>query len=65
VKPTAGFTLDNVISSRALLNFARADTSRADQDSPHVAIYLGAHFLQVGIPSPLGLVVGVTDVVAD
>jgi hypothetical protein len=44
---------------------SRADASGADQDAADVAVYLGADFLQVGVPSPLGFVVGVADVVAD
>src|SRR5271156_6143859 len=53
------------LGSGAFLDLARADASRADQHSPHVAVHFRAHFLQVGIPAPLGLVVGVADVVAD
>ena len=52
-------------SSGAFLYFAAADTSRTDQHSAHVAVYLSADVLQIRIPSPLGLVVGVADVVAD
>jgi hypothetical protein len=50
---------------RALLNLAAANTSRADQNSAHIAANLSADFLQIRIPAPLGFVVGVTDVVAD
>ena len=53
------------LPSRALLNLAAPNTSRADQNPAHVAANLSADFLQVGIPAPLGLVVGVADVVAD
>ena len=51
--------------SGAFLYFAAADASRADEHPAHVTVYLGADVLQVRIPSPLGLVVGVADVVAD
>ena len=51
--------------SRTLLHLAATDTSRADENSAHIAANLGADFLQVGVPAPLGLVVGVADVVAD
>ena len=51
--------------SSALLDLAAADTSRADENSAHIAADFGANFLQVGVPAPLGLVVGVADVVAD
>jgi hypothetical protein len=51
--------------SRALLNLATANTSRADKNPAHIAANLSADFLQIRIPAPLGFVVGVTDVVAD
>ena len=51
--------------SRALLNLAAPNTSRADQNPAHIAANLGADVLQIRIPAPLGFVVGVTDVVAD
>src|SRR5258708_10024274 len=52
-------------ASRALLNFAAENTSRADENSADIAANLGADVLQVGVPAPLGFVVGVADVVAD
>ena len=52
-------------ASRALLNLAAPNTSRADQNPAHIAANLGADVLQIRIPAPLGFVVGVTDVVAD
>ena len=51
--------------SRALLNLAAANTSCADQNSADIAANLGSDVLQVGVPAPLGFVVGVADVVAD
>src|SRR5882762_10257458 len=52
-------------ASRALLNLAAPNTSRADQNPAHIAADLGADVLQIRIPAPLGFVVGVTNVVAD
>jgi arsenate reductase len=44
---------------------AAADASRANQDSLDPAASRRAHFLQIGLPSALGLVVGVAYVIAD
>jgi hypothetical protein len=51
--------------SRALLNLAAPNTSRADENPAHIAANLGTDILQIRIPAPLGFVVGVTNVVAD
>src|SRR5579875_4154135 len=50
--------------SGALPDLAAADTTGADQHPLDAAANLGAHFLQIGVPSALGFVVGVADVVA-
>jgi hypothetical protein len=44
---------------------AAADASRANQDSLDSAASRRTHFLQIGLPSALGLIVGVAYVVAD
>ncbi len=42
----------------------RSDTAGANTNSLGFAIHHGSHSLQIGKPTPLGLVVGMTDVVA-
>ena len=48
----------------ALADFAAADASGADQQPLDPAPDLRPYFLKIGLPSTLGLVVGVADVVA-
>src|ERR1700722_4991836 len=50
--------------SGALANLAAADTARTYQHPLDAAADQRAYFLQVGIPAPLGLVIGVADAVA-
>jgi len=52
-------------SSGALLNASAPETAGANQEALDTAGRGGAHFLEVWVPSPLGLVVGMADVVAD
>ena len=47
------------------LDFAAADAAGADADAFDALADAGADFLQVGFPSPFGLVVGVAHVMAD
>ena len=50
---------------RCLADLAVPDASSAYQDSLHPAADSGAYFLEIRMPPPLGLVVGVADVVPD
>ena len=52
-------------SSSALLNTSAPETAGANQETLDTAGRGSAHFLQVWVPSPLGLIVGMADVVAD
>src|SRR5262245_57551065 len=51
--------------SGGFLDLAGSDAAGARLDVAHGAVEVGLHALQIGVPAPLGLVVGVTDVVAD
>ena len=46
-------------------NLARAQAARADPDALVLVLDLGPYALQVGLPHPLGHVVGMADVRAD
>ena len=52
-------------SSGALLNASAPETAGANQEALDTAGRGGAHFLKVWVPSPLGLVIGMADVIAD
>jgi hypothetical protein len=52
-------------SSGALLDASAPETTGANQEAFNTAGRSGPYFLQVWVPSPLGLVVGMADVVAD
>jgi len=52
-------------SSGALLNVSAPEAAGANQKALDTAGRGGAYFLQVWVPSPLGLIVGMADVVAD
>jgi hypothetical protein len=51
--------------SGALLNASAPETAGADQDAFYTTGLGGTYFLQVRVPSPLGLVVGMAYAVAD
>jgi hypothetical protein len=52
-------------SSGALLDASAPETAGANQEAFNTADCSGPYFLQVWVPSPLGLVVGMANVVTD
>lgn len=43
---------------------AGTDTTGANLDTPHLAVFQRAHPLQIGIKTPFGLVVGMANIIA-
>ena len=51
--------------SSTLLDTSAPQAPSANQDAPDTAGRSGTHFLQIGVPAPLALVVSMADVIAD